>query len=84
MSSMAGVHKELRRRVVEFVRMHRFQKSDFINHLAKMWQQLGHPRTTITMLLERCLLSEQFRYPLDEREATSFDQRFRASLTVEF
>ena len=49
------MHQQLRRRVVELIGVHRFDKADVIDVSFKMRQTIGYPLPTLSHLPERIL-----------------------------
>ena len=81
---VAGVHEDLRRRVVELRRPHRADDGDVVGDLGEIWEELRdlRPRLPVRFELER--RREQLWLTLDEREALAPDELFRDVLAVVF
>ena len=71
---VAGVHEDLRRRVIELRRPHRADDRDVVGDLREMRQQLRDLRARLAVPLELERRAEQLRRALDEREALALDE----------
>ncbi len=69
---VAGVHEDLRRRVVELRRVHRADDRDVVGELRRPRQQLRDLRPRLPVLTERERAGQQLRRALDEGEALPF------------
>ena len=79
---MAGVHEDLRRRVVELVGLHRADDRDVVGDRREVRQQLGDLGARLPVPLELERRAEQLRRALDEREPLALDQLLGDVLAV--
>ena len=71
---VAGVHEDLRRRVIELRRAHRAHDRDVVGDFRKIGQQFRDLRSRLSVFLELEWRSQQLRRALDEGEALAFDE----------
>ena len=78
----AGVHQDLRRRVVEGVGHHRFDDGDVVRHAGQVRQQLGQFGAALAVPGELELRPQQLRVGVDERGPVAFEQFGRRQRAV--
>ena len=79
----AGVHEDLRRRVVERVGDHRLDDRDVVDDLGQVRQQLRQLGPALAVLGELELRPEQRRVRVDERGAIALEQLRRRQRAVD-
>src|SRR6185295_10362101 len=78
----AGVHEQLRRRMVELIGVNSLQKSEFISCACYMRQMIRDPCAALSPLLEHRLRSQHFRNTADKGKALPIQKRLRASFAI--
>jgi hypothetical protein len=81
---VAGLHRELRGRVIELIGSHRAHEAQLVDVFGDVWNAIRHPRPALPHLLEWILRSQHLGYAADEREVLSLEERLRAILAVLF
>ena len=79
---MAGVHEDLRRRVIELRGLHRPDDGELVDVLREVRQQVGQFGAGLAVARELERRAEQLGRAFDEREAFAFDDVFGDGLAV--
>ena len=80
---MAAAHEHLGRMVIERFGMHRLNHADIDRVPGHMWQAIGKPHSTLTVLPVRPLRSHQRRVLVDERKPHALGERIGQLLAIE-
>ena len=83
-ASLPGMNKQLRRRVIKLVGLHRTDNRYIIGMLGQPRQELGHPLPTLPMLSKSEHRSEHLGHPFDERKTLALEVLFGAFFAIEF
>ena len=70
----AGVHENLRRRVIKRIRVHRLYNGEVIDHSGEVRKQFGKLRAALAVFRELELRPEQRGIRIDERGAIALEQ----------
>jgi hypothetical protein len=81
---LPGMNKQLRRRVIELVGLHRTDNRYIIGMLGQPRQELGHPLPALPMLGKGEHRSEHLGNPFDERKPLAFEVLFGTFFAIEF
>ena len=82
-TGVSRVQQELRRRMVEFIRVHRLEESNLVGRLCEVREHVRDPCAAFPALRKRGLRSQHLRRSLDEGEEPAFQQGFRAQLPIQ-